>query len=1261
MKHAAKTQNQRSFYPKREKSGFALVVTLSLMILLAILAVGMLSLSAVTLRTSGQGSAHAEARANARMALTIAIGELQSNTGPDTRVTAPANIVNEDYPQVLGVWRSWEGTDHEANGRPVAPDYASKDKSESKGGRFLDWLVSSAEAAAIGDPDGIARIEHAPSLVRNSASGATIPLLAGGSLALNDTRQIHVVPSKIEDSGRYAWWISGENQKAALSQPYKPRTDDVAGLVELGQSHTVANPAVFGLPSLLTDPEPHLSSTAPAKPSRKVASRQTMAVVEAGNVTEPQKKFHDLSAYSIGLLTNTATGGWRKDMSILTERWDNIYSSYPGGRLPLFRLTPTSGATTSVPKPVKPAPSVLVTNSAALTAATPAQSNLYPWSGYSTIIGWPLTNPPVTPNTYHAASASWQSLVSYATSYRNFSNYSGNAVSPFIWDRIMTPASNLGVEKIYNYKHRQLLYPQIARFQFLVYARAVERIPEQNPKRYDIKLMYVPFFTLWNPYNVSLEHTISGTLNGGDGTGTHPNFLGFGWRRSPPGVMAIVNKATYANPDAVPANQYKLFTPGNFQVLDRTGNNVNAYDTFIPANTVKFGTNNKWVDKRTFGCWLPEGTLSFKPGEAKIFSPGQLDPAYGFSGVMRLKEGYKPTEIIGSEFTALSNLLATQSFWFLMRTDRVTQPYLSREPGSGFSLSFANGSSHFGAGAKLPSGPGDEYHNITSLAAQSVGEKYWPPDEVDEVGYSVGELASGPWIPLFSTSFGPRMTIGTGPGTKQNRPTKGAVQNNALAAMVLSDSKSLNPEAKDHPANNTFDFAYHSLSIGSNITPNLSNSQGFIGTGYQSGDGLSRLVMCDIPIRPMASLVELMGWNPRGQNPYPPFQMNLIGNSDATPLIPIDKIVPNSLSPNSVDKNLMHDDAYCANHLLFDDWFLSSITPEPESSYDINTIYTEFLKGERELVNRSYRPISADSKVTDAVATTRVGEVITSNDGWLKVASRFEVEGMFNVNSTSVDAWTALLGHARSLDKIAMHGADGLAETNTSSKHAVTRGAVATDVEAGTGKGFGGQFNKASEYTGFRTLSDDQIKDLAEKVVEQVRLRGPFLSLSEFVNRHLVANKDVALAGAIQSALDKLEEDPMDELRDPKNSLSDKTMSPGDAKLSGVGYEFKEAAEGGSAYGAPGWIRQADILRPIAPIISVRDDTFTIRAYGDSLDQDGNVIAKAWCEAVVKRTREFSDKSDAADSVNPPVNGMNATYGRRYEVISFRWLSADEV
>jgi hypothetical protein len=299
--------------------------------------------------------------------------------------------------------------------------------------------------------------------------------------------------------------------------------------------------------------------------------------------------------------------------------------------------------------------------------------------------------------------------------------------------------------------------------------------------------------------------------------------------------------------------------------------------------------------------------------------------------------------------------------------------------------------------------------------------------------------------------------------------------------------------------------------------------------------------------------------------------------------------------------------------------------------------------------------------LTDSEATERVGEVITSGDGWLKVASRLEVRGMFNVNSTSVEAWKALLGHAKSLNSIAMQGADNIVSTDAYDKHTVTRGAVATDVEAGTGPAIGGKFANASEYTGFRTLSDDQIQDLAENVVDQVRLRGPFLSLSEFVNRQLSSNQNLALAGAIQSALNNLKDDPMKTLKDPKNKMSDDTMLPGNAKLAGVGYQFEEAAKGGSAYGAPGWIRQADILRPLAPVLSVRDDTFTIRAYGDSLDESGNVIATAWCEAVVKRTRDFSDGADAADSVKPPANSMSKTYGRRYEVVSFRWLSADEV
>ncbi|MFK7909209.1 MAG: hypothetical protein AB8F34_01265 [Akkermansiaceae bacterium] len=1233
----------------KQHPGFALIATISIMILIVMIALAMLTLSTTEIRSQQQGKAQIEAQANARLALMLAIGELQKNTGQDTRITAMADIADESYPPVLGVWRSWEGTNHDSTGRPIAPNYTIKDQPVSGGGRFLDWIVSSAanmEAPAIGD---------VVSLIQTTASDSTVPLVANGSLAPDDLRQIHVTPTELKGSGYFAWTVSGENQKARLAQPYEPRTNDPSGLVEMGQSHSVPDPDVFGLSSLLDDREAYNPSGAAAKPGAKAISRESIALIEAGNATEPNRKFHDFTTSAVGLLTNSATGGWRKDLSILTEKWDEIYATYPGGELPLFRYAPEEGAVSQVPKP---------TNS----SYTPDESTLYPWSRHSQF------TPKKWPNTWYAASSSWQSLANFATSYKNFSASSGVVESPFVWAPVMKwkwrgserDATN---QEFYAYNHTPRIHPVIARFQFIVYVRAIQT--STSPERYRTQLLLAPVVTLWNPYNVRL--TI-------DNPGAPTSGVVIGGKRTFPMAFTSQRFQSYpGGPETIPLNRYKMLTPGNFQYMDTNGNfNGDGYDTDLQQNIDLYnpgGTKvNRMVDVRTWGANLPTGELVFEPGEVRMFSPnGDAEGRFGGTA-FGLQEGYQPGAPAGFPVTIGNNQTPDSDFWYVLKNEVYTRPFKYREPGRGFNLSFGTNSGGSYTQGTLYSGVSQEMVSMTALTNGDRAKVYWPDEDFEPHRYTVEEIASVPAMPLYSMTLGPRFTIGTGVGTAQSRPTKGFIQNDPLAGMSLVDPG--NDDQNSHPANGNFEMSYNTLSFGSSLTPNLSDRKGFIVTGFQSGDGLSRLITHQLPLRPMASIAELQAWNPRGQNPMPPYQTHLIGNSDATPMIPADDIVPSTMTPGTVAENLQHDDAYCANHLLFDDFFVSSIAPQPAnlgsgSGKDIVTVYKDFLKGDALLTNRMYRPAGVDSGLSESEATQLAAGIIDSpqGDGWLKVASRLEVNGMFNVNSTSVEAWKALLGHARSKNDIAIYGSNGVDSMEPEADHPVTRGAVATDVEAGKDPAFAGGMAGASEYAGFRGLSDEQISDLAEKIVEQVRLRGPFLSLSEFINRQLSTDDGVAMAGAVQTAINNMSADPMKELRDPDNFLSDQTMhSKAEAgsradndRLAGVDYEFEKAAEGSSAYGVPGWIRQADVLGPIAPVLSARDDTFTIRAYGDARDSEGNITARAWCEATVRRQRDFVDNSDSADTTEPPTSEINKLYGRKYSIVSFRWLQDDEV
>ena len=85
----------------------------------------------------------------------------------------------------------------------------------------------------------------------------------------------------------------------------------------------------------------------------------------------------------------------------------------------------------------------------------------------------------------------------------------------------------------------------------------------------------------------------------------------------------------------------------------------------------------------------------------------------------------------------------------------------------------------------------------------------------------------------------------------------------------------------------------------------------------------------------------------------------------------------------------------------------------------------------------------------------------------------------------------------------------------------------------------------------------------------------------------------------------------------------------------------------------------------------MRGDTFVIRTYGEAQDANGKTTARAYAEAVVQRVPEYVDPVDrpslnAYDVTSPaPVPSTaavtNKAFGRRMNVVSFRWLSSNEI
>ena len=224
-------------------------------------------------------------------------------------------------------------------------------------------------------------------------------------------------------------------------------------------------------------------------------------------------------------------------------------------------------------------------------------------------------------------------------------------------------------------------------------------------------------------------------------------------------------------------------------------------------------------------------------------------------------------------------------------------------------------------------------------------------------------------------------------------------------------------------------------------------------------------------------------------------------------------------------------------------------------------------------------------------------------------------------------------------------------------------------LSAGSGDIGNDGFRRARRWLGHHELTDEQCELLAEQIVAQIRLRcsedqGPFLSFGEFVNRRVgTASESFSNRGVLQTAID-LANDPNLTSAQPRVGVQGELFTHEDgAGIQDIDVRVLNptALLGSTADGSPATLLQGDLLQQIGAVTSVRSDTFRIRAYGNSIARNGQVEAEAWCEAIVQRVPDFVDIQQSAGTELAELNEVNAKFGRRFEMVSFRWLSAQEI
>jgi type II secretory pathway pseudopilin PulG len=1118
------------------------VATLSVTSLIVLLVMGLLSLSTLARRSASSQLARAEAQANARLAMVLAIGQLQKEMGPDSRISAPPDAgttATGGQSRWSAVYDAWRINPNDTTGR-WSPS--------SRVPNFRSWLVSGAAGDTV-------------------PTGNLIPLVGAGSLGGNPEAG-HLVSAPLVNianrgkQGGVAWWTADESVKAKINAG--AATDNFPA---------VSNPLFDAQspPRIAIQAIPQLGSFEWSTGQRALAITTGEVNLAAGLGSPGIGRInHDITLHSAGVLSDVREGRLKRDLSNLLTRSIAEVEDKPlylaDGRLNRFAIG-ANGSVTNAP-------------------GIPGVSN-------------------------RRTSSEWGINLEELFLFHNLHReilWSGNT------PRILSKNSREAAANDRFFLYRK---PSIDAAQFILSLKAV---PDTAAGRYKMVVMLDGMVGVSNPNDMIFEYAPG--LQLGFQLLKVPYQLRWDIRRA--GAVLISS----VQPVAANLQQFKGYVGGGPDATAAAGFSL------LPGESGVFGSS-------TSGTFTLSLTRGFLPSGGV-----QLDNNLGASNLL-------PTDTI--DFTmertnaTVNNLYYTNEF--SSNVWNYCNIWLGRRGFDG-----KNNGWHIGALASLGAPP-----TTDPFVNQLLPPKIEPP-QISKVS---DFLTPKPFMILSFLRNVEQSAPGTVPDAFASRPFLMSESANSMVGMTLSNLATSSHMSqfvmKVEPAN----YQFRTLAAG----PGGRNLyQG--GSRQPTQGGSFFLLKRRIPFAPPLSLGAFenaiaSGFARRfrdqspigdGTDPFPSTARTLGGESPATPVVA--KAIGNSyaspfLAGNEIYRSFSSpnggtDHSWMVNNALWDPWFLSGIVdgrgagsnPFQTDNRSPRAQFNDLARGTGLLRNRRFvfHPHLSPDSALQELFNGEFFKPSAIND----LGKYLFVDGAFNVNSTSETAWKAFLMSLRNQELILGGGA-----RKTFGNPYGTLGYAQTD-------------SSTDDWTGLRDLSDMDIDRLAKAMVDEVKARGPFLNMGDFVNRRPNGFPAEQAVGALQAAIDKSG-------LNSRFAVGGRSLVDSDfGTLIGRGVVSAEPAAARSA-GSAGHLGQARLLAAFGSQITVRSDTFVIRTYGDTRDASGRIISKAWCEAVVQRLPEYVDPTDRPEAsrgwptASARLTTTNSQFGRRIVTRSFRWLNGEEI